>query len=125
MVTHPHLWSMATFSVHAHEEDCSPEEMERAQGFAPGFAEGVRENMAKSAMWGWCAIEVRCTVKVGNNSYQGTDHLGGCSYISAEDFMAEGGYFEGMKQNAFEDLLSMLRAQVKAGRDAAHVLREG
>lgn len=116
------LREAATFTIHLSEEDCSPEHMERTQGLAPEFAEIVRENMRKSPDWGWCQVEVRCVVRVGNNSYQGTDHLSGCSYTSEAEFTQPGGYFEDMKKEAFEDLLSMLRCEVIRGREAARAL---
>ena len=57
-------------------------------------------------VWAWCCVRVTCTA----GGVTGTAHLGGCSYASAEDFMAEDGYFSEMQAEARASLLERLEA---------------
>jgi hypothetical protein len=53
--------------------------------------------------WAWCMVQVTAKYK----GIYGYDNLGGCSYKSKEDFMKDG-YFEDMKQVAFDNLIENL-----------------
>lgn len=50
--------------------------------------------------WRWCIVRVTAQW----NGFEGDDFLGCCSYHSEEDFKT-GGYWEDMKQCAFDDLI--------------------
>ena len=54
--------------------------------------------------WAWCTVRVTAEYK----GIKGTDYLGCCSFASEEDFKEEGGYYEDMKQVAYDELISNL-----------------
>jgi hypothetical protein len=92
-------------NIKATKELCSPEEMERNQGFCKGFAESVRKMMEKAkGNWGWCEASVTVKFKDDNGkTLTGTDYLGGCSYIDEFDFIKNSGYFADMVYEAIRD----------------------
>ena len=49
--------------------------------------------------WAWCIAKVTAKWR----DFDGVDYLGGCSYLSEEDFR-KGGYFDDMKDEALTDL---------------------
>jgi hypothetical protein len=53
--------------------------------------------------WAWCCVKVTAHYK----GQEGTAYLGGCSYKSMTDFKKDG-YYEDMKQSAFDDLILSL-----------------
>lgn len=57
--------------------------------------------------WAWCWVLVECRF----GRWLGDDRLGGCSYKSEEDFKACG-YFEDMKEEAYNDMVQKIRASV-------------
>jgi hypothetical protein len=82
------------------KENETPEHSEKVTHSAPGYAKAVREIMKTAeGRWGWCTVRV--TAKVGKS--EATSYLGNCSYKNAEDFIAEGGYFEQMAREAVEE----------------------
>lgn len=90
-----------TIKIIAEDEFESPESN---RDFAPGFAQAVREVQKKAqGKWGWCSVKVEASVKVGGDTLIGTAHLGGCSYLSAEDFAA-GGYLPQMIEEAIDEV---------------------
>lgn len=56
--------------------------------------------------WAWCCVCVTAKWK----GLKGTDYLGGCSYDDEEDFIKTSGYFDGMKQQAFNNLIDQIKA---------------
>ncbi len=105
------LKSQAVFRV-----DCEPEFMEPEGFFNPEDVREIRRQLAAGNEWAWCIVTVRATWwdRRTGKSYEGRDVLCGCSYASRADFMQPGGYFDGMKSDAYEELL----ANVEAGREA-------
>ncbi len=58
------------------------------------IAESIREQLESGNEWAWCVAKV--TGKW--NGIEISDYLGGCSYKSADDFKALGGYFQDMQE---------------------------
>ena len=56
-------------------------------------------------IWAWCVVKVECKYK----GLTGTDYLGGCSYEDEKDFIENSGYYEDMKQQAFDDLIQQIK----------------
>lgn len=83
----------------------TPEHEEKVGGLAPGFAKAVREQMAKAeGRWGWCSVRVGIKIHEKNGERrEGAAYLGACSYLSAEDFIKNSGYFETKVKEALED----------------------
>ena len=63
----------------------------------------VIDRINQDDIWAWCTVKVIACVE--GTSIAGVDYLGGCSYEDEEGFK-EGGYYEDMKEQAFENLLS-------------------
>ena len=55
-------------------------------------------------IWAWASVEIVASFK----GVEGSDHLGGCSYINKDDFVKNSMYYEDMKATAREELLSKL-----------------
>lgn len=55
--------------------------------------------------WAWCCVRVVASWR----GIEGDDYLGACSYSSEEEFMKEG-YYEDMKERAYEDLIDQLQS---------------
>jgi hypothetical protein len=89
------------FTVECHPEDIS------VKGNASAIDDetdaeterGIRDQLEAGNGWAWC--QVRVVAKW--NGFEGDDWLGGCSYLSEQDFLA-GGYFEDMKEAALSHL---------------------
>lgn len=63
------------------------------------------EQLNNGNEWAWCTVKVSASYK----GQEGTDYLGGCSYLSEKDFK-EDGYYEDMKQTAFNELIQNLES---------------
>lgn len=61
-------------------------------------------------LWAWCSVT--CTAQY--KGFEGTDHLGGCSYHSTEEFIQPGGYWEDMKDEARTRLIQRLDESSRA-----------
>jgi len=59
----------------------------------------IIERLNNGDIWAWAAV----TIKAQFGKFEGTDHLGCCSYENEEDFKNDG-YYEDMKQLALDDL---------------------
>ncbi len=70
--------------------------------------EEVRRQLKDGNEWAWCCAHVR----VSFESLQADDYLGGCSYLSEEDFRA-GGYYEDMVNSCLDEILSQIE-KIKA-----------
>jgi len=93
----------------------TPEHSEKVTHSAPGYAKAVREMMRKAeGHWGWCTVTVNVLIgtKVGAGikariigAKIGAAHLGNCSYLNAEDFVKNSGYFEDLVKEALANAL--------------------
>lgn len=61
-------------------------------------------------VWAWADVEVRAEW----NGFEGSDYLGGCSYVDEADFCQPGGYFDDMKERAYEELCAAIGKAAKA-----------
>lgn len=75
----------------------------------PEAAAWVRDQIDQGNVWGWASVTVtaKFTTEDGEE-LEGHDYLGGCSYLSKEDFMQPGGYYPQMREAAYEDLCQQL-----------------
>lgn len=64
----------------------------------------IREQLENGNEWAWCTVKVTAKFK----DSEGTDYLCGCSYKNQADFTEPGGYYDDMKQSAYNDLISQL-----------------
>jgi hypothetical protein len=86
--------------------ECLPEDSPPEGHFASGdddFDRAQVEEILRDLKWNewaWCTVKVSAKWR----NFCGRDYLGGCSYSSKQDF-CEGGYFEDMKAEAFDDLI--------------------
>lgn len=114
-----------TYTIHLHPE-C---EAVRGNALASGDAaldraaeDDILAELRRGNEWAWCTVEVRATAELGGVSFQGTSCLGCCSYKDETNFR-EGGYFESMCDEAKDDLIAMLRAQIKLADTARAIMR--
>ncbi len=92
--------------------ECQPEDMQ-IKGNASAIDEDtdneveqyIIDELNSGNEWAWCCVKVTASYK----GREGTDYLGGCSYKSEEDFKKDG-YWEDMKKQAFDDLISSLQS---------------
>lgn len=64
----------------------------------------INDELESGNVWAWCTIEVKASYK----GISASDYLGCCSYKDEEDFK-KGGYYEDMKQIAFDNLIEELQ----------------
>lgn len=99
-----------TITVEAEAEDETPEQSERRTGSMKGYAKAVRENMRKAeGRWGWCSVKVTATIHSKPTQF-GTNYLGNCSYLNAQDFIKNSGYFQQMVDEAIAEALEVRHA---------------
>jgi hypothetical protein len=90
---------------------CSPEDMQ-IEGNASAIDEETDRQIVNNIIsqlndgneWAWCSVNVKAKWK----GLEGNDYLGGCSYESEKDFIVNSGYYQDMKQIAYDDLISNL-----------------
>lgn len=70
--------------------------------------DSVLQALDRGNQWAWCCVRVRAVWR----GFQGTDHLGCCSYADEEDFK-RCGYFADMKAEALADLNRKLACKAK------------
>jgi len=70
----------------------------------------ITDQLEAGNEWAWCIVRVTCYYDAGLHGITGTDYLGGCSYDSEADFAKEGGYFEDMKRQAYDDFVRKVEA---------------
>lgn len=76
--------------------------------------QSIIEQLESGNEWAWCSVEVVAEF----NELKASDYLGACSYKSEDDFKS-GGYYEDMKERAFEQLvddIQKLQIYKKAGQ---------
>ena len=72
----------------------------------------VREEIENGNIWGWCQVHVIARwTDSEDNTYEGDDYLGGCSYRDKADFIRSD-YYTDMKAVAYDALVKELE---KAG----------
>jgi len=98
-----------TFRIEA-EEDQIPV---RGNAMASGdddedkkYEDEIIDRLERGDVWAWAAV----TVIAEYEGFKGWDHLGGCSYKDERDFVKNSGYYEDMKSEAYDDLLSKMSA---------------
>lgn len=110
--------------VTAYAEDHSPEKAEKDAAkkgtpYAPGFAKAVRRVQAEcrkkniNDIWGWCRIVVRATIRTKGQKYSAVSHIGQCSYVGKDDFIANSGYYEDLLGEVIEEALREWREYVR------------
>lgn len=67
--------------------------------------QAIIEQLESGNQWAWCSVEVIAEYK----GLTASDYLGCCSYESEDDFKQAGGYYDDMKQIAFEQLVENLQ----------------
>ena len=93
------------------ELTAEPEYIEIRGSFDSGDADLDEETAQKIESqleyneWAWCCVKVDCNYK----GLTGTDYLGGCNYDSKEDFIKNSGYYEDMKETAYNDLIQQIK----------------
>lgn len=55
-------------------------------------------------VWAWASVTLTCTF----GGFEGFDSLGACSYRDEDDFKQPGGYYEDMREQAFENLVAIM-----------------
>lgn len=82
----------------------------------------VLARLERGDIYAWFVAHVIAEVEVDGETYKGDAYLGGCSYADEKNFTQDGGYYDDMKKDAFNDLIATLRSRVKAGELAARAL---
>lgn len=88
------------FTIETLDEDVNPKE----QLDNEEEANRIIEEHDNGNIWAWCTVKVTAT----HGDSEGTDYLGCCSYKDENGFK-EGGYYEDMKQAAYNDLINALQ----------------
>lgn len=65
------------------------------------IANKIRRQLAAGNSWAWCCVKVTATWK----NFSAETYLGGCSYRNEKQFKQDG-YFEDMKSETYQDLLT-------------------
>lgn len=94
--------------------ECLPEHAE-VRGNALASGDNAEDKRAEDKIlkdlndgneWAWCTVRVSCIWL----DFAGEDYLGCCSYQSQEDFETPGGYYDDMKEQAFQALIQQIEA---------------
>jgi len=64
----------------------------------------IKDELEKGNPWAWCTVRIVGTFK----GLTAKDYLGGCSYRGLQDFMAESGYYDDMRENVRAELQRQL-----------------
>jgi hypothetical protein len=109
------------FSVEADQDDMNV----RGNAIFSGDAEEDKKvedeiihRLKHGDVWAWCWVHV--IAKYGG--FQGDAYLGGCSYKDEKEFKRPGGYYEQMKEEAYDNLLARMR---RAGETLGKFKKEG
>jgi hypothetical protein len=79
----------------------------------------ILDRLDRGDVWAWAMVKVVAECE----GFEGFDTLCGCCYKDEADFKT-GGYFEQMKDQAFEDLLNNMGEVEEQGKRAARLLFE-
>jgi len=94
-----------TITISAEYDDCPP-----CDEYYDGFAAEIERAVDRYGVWGWGVVCVTAHYMELSTSV----YMGGCSYKSADDFIAEGGYAEDMITEAIVDLRIKIGAFIEA-----------
>jgi hypothetical protein len=74
------------------------------------LVEEINRRLNEGDPWAWASVTVTAhwTNPVTGAEHQGQDFLGGCCYKSAEDFVANSGYYDDMREEAYRRLIESL-----------------
>ena len=72
----------------------------------------IFERLDRGDLWAWCTVEVTAEWK----GLEGVNYLGCCCYADEKEFKAEGGHYEDMKQEAYNDLIAQLKQLATPGK---------
>lgn len=101
------------FEIILHEEHASIRGNCMASGddaFDEKCARKIERQLDRGNLWAWCTVEVKATYK----GLTASDYLGCCSYSSERSFKRDG-YYEDMKQTAFDEIIKALKAFATVG----------
>lgn len=70
------------------------------------YEDEIIQRLDNGDVWAWASVKVTSSYK----SFKGTDHLSGCCYKDEKDFMQPGGYYDDMKKEAYNNLITKLEA---------------
>lgn len=73
--------------------------------FDKKMVKDIEEQLDNGNQWAWCWVNVKCLYK----GLTGVDSLGACSYKDEADFKEPGGYYDDMKQAAYDDLIQQIK----------------
>jgi hypothetical protein len=98
-----------TFSLEAEYEDTPV----RGNALASGdddedkrVEDEILRRLDNGDVWAWASVKVTAEWK----GIEGVDYLGCCCYADEKEFKQAGGYYDDMKQVAFNDLIEQLEA---------------
>jgi|SRR3954466_6357581 len=66
----------------------------------------IRQRLENGDIWAWCTVKVTGTYR---GIIQSSDHLGGCSYQNAEDFIRHSGYYKDMQLQCIRSIQDQLQ----------------
>ncbi len=81
----------------------------------------IADQLASGNEWAWCWVLVEAKIELDGEEFVGSASLGGCSYESEAGFR-EDQYYQDLKIEARDALISTLRGSGKRGRTAARAL---
>lgn len=70
------------------------------------YEDEIIERLNNGDVWAWASV----CVKAEWRGIEGTAYLGGCCYKDEDDFKKEGIYYDGMKQDAYDELIGKIKA---------------
>ena len=73
------------------------------------YAAEIIEQLERGNDWAWCIVTVTAR-HPDIAGLSGVDHLGGCSYRNEAELTQPGGYYDGMRAEALDDLLKQIDA---------------
>ena len=56
--------------------------------------------------WAWASVNVQASVTIDGEEFTGDDYLGGCCYHDTADFITGNGYYDDMKNESRDALLT-------------------
>ena len=70
----------------------------------------LKHRLDRGDVWAWCTVIVTARWK----NWRGIATLGACSYDDEADFKSGGGYYEGMCEDAVEDLNNRIHSTAES-----------
>jgi hypothetical protein len=98
--------------------DMEPENYPPEDDFDPEDVKWVYKELEAGNRWAWCRVRVQAAWEdVDGTRYEGNDYLTCCSYRNEQDFKAPGGYYDDMKQIAYNNLVKNVEADKAVEED--------